>query len=143
MATEAITAPKVKWGDIPITQIQTPKTVATLKQTVATTNTPQNKWQVVAPKQRKKKKVLKQIEMNPTDWKDEFTEIERHIYNQLKSVFPNGLTADQLAVNLNTNDPTLQISAKEVGNYLYGDQDDVSDELARYVFCVDWAHRPR
>lgn len=101
-----------------------------------------NNWTVVAAPVEKKK--LHMVQVPRDDWCDEFGECERRIFVLLSGVFPKGLTAEEIATRINAEGAMEQkLTAADVGDLLYGDKDDVSDELVPYVVPVNPKQRPK
>lgn len=95
---------------------------------------------------------MEMVKVNQQDWRDEFTEMDRRIFQLVSSVFPKGLTAEEIAGRMNTYHRGLSdeededwpvLSASDVGDFFYGDKDNVSDELAPYVVPVPGVLKPR
>jgi hypothetical protein len=98
----------------------------------------QKGWTVVAPSKRKPRVVV-ELEMVQVPLKQRGP--AKDIFNELRKVFPNGLTANQIAQKLNQQDVAANFSAQSIGDYLYGDGDD--SDLCDYVVPVDPKQRPR
>lgn len=101
-------------------------------------------WKIVEKKP--KPSPLHMVTVPRDDWCDEFGEPERRIFLLLSNIFPKGLTAEEIANHLNESAAAEQrplMSAADVGDLLYGDKDDVSDELVPYVISINPKQRPR
>jgi len=102
----------------------------------------QKGWTVVAHNKRKPRATipladLEMISVSLEEWR--WRGPEKDIFNEIRKVFPNGLTANQIAQKLNQQDAAAKFSG--IGDYLYGDKGD--SKLCNYVVPVDPKQRPR
>jgi len=102
---------------------------------------PPKGWTVVEPKGRKPRAAavapLEMVNLAASKFK---SGSERDIFNELKKVFPAGLTADQLASRLNTAKMS-NLSREEMGDFLYEGKAGVT--LWQHVVPIDPKQRPR
>jgi hypothetical protein len=105
---------------------------------------PQKGWTVVAAQKKRKPCAPANLEIIQVSLK-ELRGADKDIFNELRKVFPNGLTATQIALKLNQQDQdaAANFSVELVGNFLYGDVDSVPAKLCDYVIPIDPKQRPR
>ena len=128
MATPSTDGQRLRWADVVDKELP-PHPTAT-----KATKKAGGGWTTVATSRRAKPMAGPapiMCEVDPVDWNDEFVKEERAIFAALRDTFPKGLTAAQIAYALKKQG--LLLSSQDVGNYLYGDNDQVSTELAKYV----------
>lgn len=110
--------------------------IAKVAEVISKPKKTQKGWTEVAHSKRKPRVVVVELEMVQVPLKQRGP--AKDIFNELRKVFPNGLTAIQIAQKLNQQDVAANFSAQSIGDYLYDDS-----ILCNYVVPVDPKQRPR